>query len=646
MNRKKMIRNASIIASIVVLLSLVVIYFVFNRRVLLALIVSIIFIALLLLIYYSLDTFQKETSKEIENKVDVATRYALSIGKVGILSYSDDYQINWMSEFFAKNHINHVGEKLLNWIPGLQNILQGKEESTIVAIDDVKYRISKIVNNSVLVFEDVSLEYDLNAKLNNDALVIGTVAYDNLDEVQDSEEDLAYTNINIKQPVAEYFKRFGCIYKTLKNDKLLLILTESIYQKIYDDHFSILKTIRGVSSKANLDISLSIAFARGSDDLSELDEETQNLLELAQTRGGDQIIVREIGKDVSFFGGSSEAREKLNKTRVRVNYSTIRDLINKSNKVIIVGHKNADADCVGAAICMSNIALSLDKPAYIVYHSGGVDSMIADVVDKYKDIILKKHVLINEDEAMQLLDDDTLLIMVDHHSKDQSNGSKLVNEAKCVVVIDHHRRKADLDFTPIMFYCEPSASSTCEMVCEFLSYAPKKLSINEEEANIMYLGILIDTDRFRERTGARTFDVAKQLKQYGASPSTCDELAEEPYDNIINRSNIISAGRQYQKNIIISSLSEGIYNRSIASQACDTMVKAKEIEAAFVICNDAQDEVMISARSNGKINVQIILEKMNGGGHMTAAGLQRNGTTVAKVENELLGVLDEYIKGD
>ena len=215
-----------------------------------------------------------------------------------------------------------------------------------------------------------------------------------------------------------------------------------------------------------------------------------------------------------------------------------------------------------------------------------------------------------------------------------------------IIVLDHHRRKADLDINAMMFYCEPSASSTCEIVCEFLPYMSRKLQISEEEANIMYLGILIDTDRFRTRTGARTFDVAKQLKQYGANPATCDLLAEEPYENIINRSNIIAAGKTYRNNVIISALNNGIYNRSIASQACDSMVKAKEIEAAFVICNDEADEVMISARSNGHINVQIILEKMNGGGHMTAAGLQRKNTTVAKLENELLQALDEYFKGD
>ena len=646
MNRKIFVRTLSLIVSILVLASLAVIYFVFKRSILVSLIISVLFIGVLAIIYFSIDVMQNENNKMIEASVDAATRVALNIGKVGILVYSDDNEITWTSEFFTKNNMNHIGEKLLNWIPELQNIIQGEDDNATVVIENEKYKITKISNSSVLIFEDITKEYDLDKKLNDDGYVIGSVVYDNYDEISESEDDVAYVNTYIKNPVIEYFKKFGCVYKTLKNNRLLLLLNDKIYNQIYEDRFSILKDIRKVSNDANLDVTLSIAFVRGSDNLSELDNEVQNLLEIAQTRGGDQVVVRKIGEDIKFFGGNSEAREKLNKTKVRVNINTIKDLVSKANKVIIVGHKNADADCVGAAICMSNIVLSLDKPAYIVYKTGGVDAMINDVVNKYNDVIYKKHVLISEDEALQLLDDDTLLIMVDHHSKEQSNGSELLDKATQIVILDHHRRKAELDVNPIMFYCEPSASSTCEIVCEFLPYMPKKLNITEQEANIMYLGILIDTDRFRERTGTRTFDVAKQLKQYGANPAVCDELSEEPYSNIINRSNIIAAGKQYRNNVIISALNEGIYNRSIASQACDAMVKAKEIEAAFVICNDAADEVMISARSNGHVNVQVILEQMNGGGHMTAAGLQRKDTSVAKLENELLKVLDDYFKGD
>ena len=646
MNRKNFLRTLSLVVSAIVLIGLAILYFVFKQSVLLPLGIAVIFIVILLFVFFSIDVIQDESNKNIESKIDVATKHVLRVGRIGILVYAEDYTITWMSEFFARNHIDHVGEKILNWIPDLQEMLQGEEDNTTVVINEEKYRITKIGNSSVLIFEDITTEYDLKEKADKESYVLGLVMCDNYDETLESEDDVAYVNSNIKNPVVEYFKKFGCVYKTLKNNRLLLVLNEDIYQRIYDDRFSILKQIRKVSKDADLDVALSMAFVRGEANLADLDNEAQNLLELAQTRGGDQVVVRKMGEEVQFFGGNSEAREKISKTRVRVNINTIKDLLSKSSKAIIVGHKSADADCIGAALCMSNIVSSMNMAPYIIYKSGGVDPMINDVMNRYHDVIMSKHTLVSEDEALDLYDENTLVIMVDHHSLDQSNGSELIKKASKIIVIDHHRRKADLEYDAMMFYCEPSASSTCEMVVEFLPYMSKKLRILEEEANIMYLGILIDTDRFRNRTGIRTFDVAKQLKQYGANPTICDELAEEPYDNIINRSNIIAAGKPYRKDIVISVLTEGIYNRSIASQACDAMVKAKEIEAAFVICNNSNDEVMISARSNGHVNVQIIMEKLQGGGHMTAAGLQRKDSSVAKLENELLVALDEYFKGD
>lgn len=646
MNRKTFVRTLSLAVSGIVLLALAFLYFIMKINVLIALIVAILFIGVLLVVYFMIDSMQEENNKEIENKIDGSVKHALNFAKVGILVYSDDFQITWMSDFFSKNNINHIGEKLLNWIPELQSMLQGEEENTTVVINDEKYEINKIANNYVLVFKDITSQYDLNEKMNNDSYVLGMISYDNYDESQVSEDEMEFVNANIKTPVVDYLKKFNVVYKQLKNNRLLLVLNEAVYRQIYDDHFSILKQIRQVSNDANIDVTLSIAFAMGSDNLNELDDTVSDLLEIAQTRGGDQVVVRKIGEDVHFFGGNSEAREKRNKTKVRVNINTIRDLINKANKTIIVGHKNADADCVGAAICMSNIVLSLDKPAYIITKSGGIDPMINDVLNKYNDVILRKHVLINENQALELMDENTLVIMVDHHSKTQSNGSQLLEKAKNVVVIDHHRRMAELDVDALMFYCEPSASSTCEIVSEFLPYMSKKFKLSEQEANIMYLGILIDTDRFRVRSGIRTFDAAKQLKQLGAEPSECDQLAEEPYNNIIDRSEIIAAGKSFKNDIVISALKSGIYSRSIASQACDMMVRAKEIEAAFVICYDAKDEVMISARSNGKTNVQIVMEKMHGGGHMTAAGLQRKDATVEELYDELIVALNEYLKGD
>ena len=646
MKRRTFVTSLAIFTIAAVVLSLTALSLFFKQNIVLAAIVAAVFVVVFLIIYYSMDVMRAEANKDIENRLDLAYKEVLEHCDIGILAYNDNYEIVFLSDFFLKRNMDHLNEKLLNWLPELQEMLKNEANTQTVIINDEKYSVYKIDKESILIFKNITVEYDLNKKLGDSSCVLGLISYDNYDESMMSEDDLSYVNSYIKVPVIDYFKNYQVVYKTLKNNRMLLIMNEQIFRSIMNDRFSILNKVRKVSKDAGLDVTLSMAFSRGSENYEELDESVRSLLTLAQTRGGDQVVVRKIGEDAMFFGGNSEARENQNKTKVRVASNSIRDLIEKSRNVIIVGHKEMDADCVGSAIAMSVISLSLDKPTYIVSRSGGMEPMIYDVMKKYAGVLEKKHTFVTETEAMEQLDDETLVIMVDHHSMLQSNGSDLLAKARKIIIIDHHRRRADLDVIPMMAYVEAAASSTCEIAIEFFPYFGRKVEVSPEEANIMYLGILIDTDRFRVRTGSRTFDVAKQLRRYGADPMLCDELSQEPYENVMQRSKIINAGKLYRNEIMIASLNEGIFSRSLASQACDMMVKVKEIEAAFVICYTGKEEAMISARSKGKINVQVIMEKMQGGGHMTAAGMQASNTAVSKLEADLLRILDDYLKGE
>ena len=645
MKKKTMVNIISIVTIIEVVGVLAVMALVFKQNITIPAFIALAFSIAFAVIYFSMDSMSVENNMEIEKGVDTAYKEVLNHGDIGILTYDDNYEITYMSDFFANRNLSRLKEKLLNWLPELQDMLNNEANTQTVVINDEKFLVSKIDKASILMFKDITNEYDLNKKLNDEALVLGVLGYDNYDEVSMSEDELSYINSNIKVPVIDYFKNFNVVYKTLKNNTMLLIMNESIFEKILSDRFSILNTVRKVSKEGNLDVTLSLGIARGSDNYEELDKSAQSLLELAQTRGGDQVVVRKMGEDATFFGGTTEAREKQSKTKVRVTANSLKDLIQKSSNVIVVGHKDMDADCVASALIMSNIGLSLQKQTFIVAKTGGIEPMIRDVISRFSKVLNAKHRFVTESEAMDIINDNTLVIMVDHHMASQSNGSNLLKQAKRIAIIDHHRRRADLDIVPLMLYIEASASSACEIAAELLPYYGKNIQITPEEANIMYLGILIDTDRFRVRTGSRTFDVLKQLKRYGADPTLCDELSQEPYENVVVRSKIINSAKLYKKDVIISLMTEEPVSRSIASQACDVMVKAKEIEAAFVICNTDKDEVIISARSKGKINVQTIMEKMHGGGHMTAAGLQATGISAAKLEAELLKVLDEYFNG-
>ena len=645
MKRRTFITALSVVTTISIILALVVLGLFFSRDIILPAIVTGVFVLLLIMIFYSLDIIKNETNRQIENQLELSYKEVLSHGDIGIIVYDANYEINFMSDFFLRRNMNHLGEKILNWLPELQDMLKNEANNQTVVINDEKFSVRKINNAFVLTFKNITREYDLNRKLEQDAPVLGLVSYDNYDEVDMSEDELAYVNTNIKLPVMEYFRNFGVVYKTLKSSRMLLLMNEHTFEQIRNDRFSILNKVRKVAKDGDVDVTLSMAFAGGSDDYAELDGIAEELLELAQTRGGDQVVVRKAGGDVTFFGGTTEAREKQSKTKVRVMANSLKDLIQKSSNVIIVGHREMDADCVASALCMSNIVMSLNKTCYIVSKSGGIETMIADVMNRYSSILDKKHHFISESEGADFLNDNSLVIMVDHHSAAQSNGAAILRQAKRIIIFDHHRRKADLDVTAMMIYIEAAASSATEIVYELVPYFSKNIGITSEEANIMYLGVMIDTDHFRVRTGSRTFDVVKQLRRAGADPMVCDALSQESYENVIERSRIINAGRLYRKGVVLSSLPEGNFPRSIASQACDMMVKAKDIEAAFVICNSDKNETIITARSRGNVNVQVIMEKMKGGGHMTAAGLQVTDSSVPKLEAELMRVLDEYFKG-
>ena len=646
MKRRTFITLLGFVTSVGVILALFFLRIFLNQDVTLSAVITAVFIACISIILYSMEQMRNDSNKEIENSLETSYKEVLNHGDIGILTYNENFEITFMSDFFEKRNMEHVGEKILNWLPELQEMLSNEANNQTVIINEEKFSVLKIDKAFVLIFKNITKEYDINKKLEDERLVLGLLNYDNYDELSMSEDELSYINANIKIPVIDYFKNFNVAYKTLKNNRLLLIMNEENFAKIRNDRFSILNTVRKVAKDGNVDVTISMAFARGNEKIDELDESVESLLELAQTRGGDQVVVKEAGNDATFFGGTTEAREKQSKTKVRVNANALKDLINKSSNVIIAGHKESDADCIGSALCMANIAMSLGKKTYIITKSGGIEPMISDVLNKYSKELETKHKFVSENEAIDICDDDSLVIMVDHHYSAQSNASNLLKQAKRIIIIDHHRRKEDLDVVALMMYIEAAASSATEIIVEFLPYFSKNIEITPEEANIMYLGILIDTDHFRVRTGSRTFDVAKTLRRYGADPMKCDELSQDSYSSVLQRSKIINSGKIYNSNIIIAAVNDGAYSRTMASQASDVLVKAKGIEAAFVICNSEKDEVIVSARSKGSVNVQVIMEKMHGGGHMTAAGLQVADSSVGKVENELLKVLDEYFKGE
>lgn len=644
------LKNYIIFISIVMLLvgiSIFCLYWFFDFNIIVSALIYGICLAVLVITFIIVNKWRKDSERYNSVQLNSSVDRALDIATVGIMVYNDRYEITWLSKLFKERNLEVYGQKLTGWIPELSELLNGDLERVTVIIDDCKYEVTKKDDASVLFFKDISTIYDLKQQISDDAVVFGLINFDNLDEISTSDDEISTISNDLKLPVLEYLKQYGVTYKTLRNHRIFLILNEKIYHRLADDRFSILNTVRKQAKRMEVPVTLSLAFARGSNDLKVLDEMASSLLELAQTRGGDQVAVRKLNEDVIYYGGTSEAKEKSSKVQVRVMTNTLKDLINRSDNVIIVGHLEADADCVGSAIAMADIVSSFKKDAYVVLKTGGVEGRVQDALNQNRENFEERHHIVSINEAQNHLTDKTLVIMVDHHSASQSNGKELLQEAKRIVIIDHHRRMADFDTNPILTYIEAGASSTCELVLEFVPYLMGRVSITPIEASIMYLGILIDTNRFRVKCGIRTFEVLKTLRQFGADPALVEKLNEEPYELVVKRSKLINESYRLQEGILISKdESEDIYPRSIISQACDTLLETIGVKAVFVIAKISKDDVAISARSKGEFNVQMVMEKMNGGGHMSAAGLQVKDIAIADLEKVLIKCINDYTQGE
>ena len=591
---------------------------------------------------FSLDSRKRKDEEENIN-INKLSNDALNFARFGIVRYDDNYKITWMSSYLREKGYEQTSDKITAWLPELMELLDGSVDNVKVCISEDTYIVSRKSSGPVLLFKDITKEAIIQKQYIDDRLVLGLIHFDNYDEIMlyEDESNKAVIYNKIRKPVIDYITEIGGIIKNTGSSNYLIVLNETSYNNMASKDFPILKTVRDNSKKLDLSLTLSMAFARGSNDATELDTLCSELLALAQSRGGDQIATKLIGQDIKFYGGSTETNKRVSKVRVRVMANSLLDLLNKSSNVIIVGHKDMDADCVAATIITSNIARSYNKEPYIIAKTGGIEPVIGDIIKLFEPDLRDKHNFVSESEALNQLNEDSLVIMVDHHNLDISNGQKVLNKAKNIVILDHHRRLVDLKINPTLLYIEPQTSSATELLTELIPYMSNDIDINAGEANLMYLGLIIDTNHFVNRTSSRTFEAASVLRSMGADPMLCDQLLEENYDFFTARTEMLNYAVMYDNKLVCAIDNDKIYSRTMLSMVANTLSKIKEVDAAFVIGYTDNKTVAISARGNEELNVHIVMEKMGGGGHLTQAAMQREKTTVKEIELELLSIIND-----
>ena len=431
----------------------------------------------------------------------------------------------------------------------------------------------------------------------------------------------------------------GILLKTDRNHYLFLF-EEQYFQHFVDEKFSILDTVRAIRVAENIHPTLSIGIGKDSPSIPELYKNAKLSLEMALSRGGDQAVVRN-QVDFAFYGGRTKATEKRTKVKSRVMANAFRELIADAGEVYIMGHSFADMDAVGAAAGICCAARKRGKQARIVIdrEHTAAETLIArlDALPEYSGVFLTPA------EAFLQMRADTLLVVVDTNRPDMVENPQLLESCNRVAVIDHHRRAATYIENAAFNFHEPYASSASELVTELLQYLVEPTDLLREEAGALLAGIVLDTKHFTQRTGGRTFEAAAFLRRSGADTAEVQRLFQGDLKDMVTKYDIIRRAEMYRSNIAVSVVEEPGVDRVAAAQAADDLLTLKGVQASFVIYA-AEGAVLMSARSLGEINVQVILEALGGGGNSTTAGARIEDTDPESVRQQLIGILDAYFE--
>lgn len=536
-------------------------------------------------------------------------------------------------------------------LPGFSTewISSGKTEYAYdVTIENRRYRVygSAILANDpdkthlgVLYFADLTELYQVRDEYVRSRPVVSIILVDNYEELTKNLSEGATSAINarINDCIAQWCAGYHGLLRRLERNRFLLVFEKRDLRMARENKFSILEEIHEITNPTGVQVSLSIGLGVDGETFEESYDFAALAIEMALSRGGDQAVVKD-RRNFDFYGGRTKEAEHRSKVRSRVTANSMMELIGQSSEVFIMGHRNADLDAVGAAMGIACLCRKKGKKAYIVLDLQ--NNMAGRLIDEIREVPGYEDAFITGQEAMIRCDNHSVLVVVDTNRPDQVEYKPLLEAVTKVCVVDHHRRAADYITPVVVNLHEPYASSASELVTELLEYAVEKKDVLPIEAKSLMAGIFLDTKSFNVRTGERTFEAAAFLRQLGADTVEVKKLLQNDFQDTISKYQIIKAARLYRQEIAIAALNNTT-SRTLAAQAADELLNISGITASFVLYPD-EDRVIISARSIGDANVQMILEPLGGGGNTATAGAQVADSTVKDVLDRLVASIDKF----
>lgn len=615
----------------------------------------ILVIIALIVIFKTLQGLSEQTTHYIENlsyRINRGEQESIIQMPLGVILCTDEGEIEWVNPYIQQLLGNEaiVGSDLQQVSEQLAEIvsLWPDEEKRVTELEWLGHVFQLQVQpelNAVYLM-DCTTAAQVTADFEDHKLFLGIVSLDNYDEVTEGMSDAEASTLRtyVTKTLSDWMTDHEIYARRLSVDRYLLIGYRSALEKAENDKFNLLKAIRESTSVQNAQITLSIGIAYNEMAIDTLAENAQANLDLALGRGGDQVVVKSSTGSARFYGGNTNPMAKRTRVRARVISQALADLFDQADQVFVMGHKRPDMDSFGGALGVRRLAEMLGKPAWVVYEETGQEhSDIGLLLEQMSEDVADENALLTPNEVLTQMTDQSLLVLVDHSKPSLSESQEVYEALKDrVVIIDHHRRGEEFPEEPQLVYVESYASSTSELVTELFEYQPRRAQgLRRLEATAMLAGIQIDTKSFTLRSGTRTFDAASYLRAVGADGNLLQDFMKETVDSYRNRAHLIERAKIHGSVAIAVGEDDAQYDSVVAAQAADSLLQMIGVTSSYVITRRDNDTVAVSARSTGIVSVQLVMEAMGGGGHLSNAATQVKDTSTEEVYELLLAEINK-----
>lgn len=649
------IRTALLIAIAISIVTLII-TFITNVYLGIALIISLIgLFGLAFYIFTILSTDSHEYVTDLTDRVNDAEQEALIKMPIGILLYSDEHKVEWINPYLAHylDDPNILGQPVRKVAPIIEEIINGKKEPQALPYIKWNNHYFEVVNQksfNAFYLLEVTRYAQIEVSAAEKQIAFGHLVINNYDEISESMDDLTLSNINnlLTRELNSWAQNYHIYIKKTAEDRYIFICFARDINEAKKNNFKILDLIRIQSSQLNAPLTLSMGIYSDDDNISVLAKKAQNNLDLAQNRGGDQVVYKVGQAPIEYYGGKTDPLGKRTHVRARSMSFAIQELMTKHQQMFVMGHARPDLDALGASLGICKIAAMNGMRCYIVIDPQTIHSDVKRLLAIAEANPELKNDIITPEKAINISHEADLLFLVDHSKPSMSISSELYQKLQeNVVIVDHHRQGEDFPENPALIYIEPYASSTCELVTELFEYQPTDIAtISKLDATALLAGIFVDTQSFKYHTGTRTFDAASYLRSNGANEKLIHDILKENVNNYLAMTKIISTIelRAIDHTAIAHGDDDQTYDPVIGAQAADTMISLEGVSASFVITKRENGTIGVSARSTGDYNVQLVMEKMGGGGHLGNAATQIKDSSIDQVKKQLTAILDQAQK--